>query len=325
MEELRTPALPDDKVTQALALLPKQLSPIEQIKTKIQTLGAKYHRYLHQDEFGPTRAERMSALRLVLGELERLDILLLGLPQQLALDLMNDSERQSLRISHSGFILRSWTVERIYEVTSGEFFDRHAQRSADDRDLLQKIRTTAATAIELIAYLDTSSESELFVDAVRTGSLIGKNIRGVDVFHIHGAQLNHLKHQFSLTIDRLEHQRGPERQPSLWWLVWELCDLWTHTTGQPVTNSAIRKRRYTSRPESPAGRFVTAIVEIVQPSDGWIIQHLQPQPPVRAWKFAIARGHRARSVCSAMREYVKSHREPGPRRGRRPRAVTVTL
>jgi hypothetical protein len=103
VEELRTPALPDDKVTQALALLPKQLSPIEEIKIKIQTLGAKYHRYLHQDEFGPTRAQRMSALRLILGTLEQLDTLLLGLPQQLVLDLMNNSARQSLRISHSPF------------------------------------------------------------------------------------------------------------------------------------------------------------------------------------------------------------------------------
>ena len=221
--------------------------------------------------------------------------------------------------------MRSWTVERIYEVAGVEFFDRHDQHSTDDCDLLQKIRATAATAIELTGSLDTSSESELFVDAVRTGSLIGKNIRGVDVFHIHGAQLNHLKHQFSLTIDRLEHQRGPERQPSLWWLVWELCDLWTCTTGQAVTNSAVRKSRYTGYPESPAGRFVMAIVEILQPSDGWIIQHLQQEPPVRARKFAAAFEHRARSVCFAMREYVESHRGPIPRRGRRPRAVTVTL
>jgi hypothetical protein len=59
----RSPPLTDDKLTQIIKLLPTQLLAAKEIKAKIQMLGAKYHRYLHQDEFGPTRAERMSALR----------------------------------------------------------------------------------------------------------------------------------------------------------------------------------------------------------------------------------------------------------------------
>ena len=31
---------------------------------ELRDLGGRYHRYLHQDEFGPSRAERMAALRV---------------------------------------------------------------------------------------------------------------------------------------------------------------------------------------------------------------------------------------------------------------------
>ncbi len=65
-----------------------------------------------------------------------------------------------------------------------------------------------------------------------------------------------LKTQVGLTLDRLTRRKGPERQVSLSWLVWEACDLWTRETGEPVTNSAVRNDDYTGSPESPAERFV---------------------------------------------------------------------
>src|SRR5437867_2258942 len=82
---LSTPSLPDDQLTQIIELLPIKLLTRDEIKTKILNLGTRYHRYLHEDEFGPTRAEQMSALRLVLAQLEQLDSLILGPPQHLAL------------------------------------------------------------------------------------------------------------------------------------------------------------------------------------------------------------------------------------------------
>src|ERR1700756_5561653 len=60
-------------------LLPGRQNPIEQIALALCDLGGRDHRYLHQAEFGPPRAERMAALRLLLDQLNllssRLDVL----------------------------------------------------------------------------------------------------------------------------------------------------------------------------------------------------------------------------------------------------------
>ena len=50
-------------------LLPSHHSPIAQLVLVLRDLGEKYHRYLHQDELGPTRAEWMAALRSLLDQL----------------------------------------------------------------------------------------------------------------------------------------------------------------------------------------------------------------------------------------------------------------
>jgi hypothetical protein len=313
------PSLADDTLAQILSLLPTQLLTSEEVKAHILDLGARYHRYLHQDEFGPTRAERISALRTVLGRLEQLDSQLIELPQHLALDLTSNSELQSWRILHCWSILRGRTVEQIHHAATLEFSECYAQRLVDDLNTLKTICAAVEVAIDLIARLDTSSEGELFVDSTRTSLLIAKNTRGIDIFCVEAAPLDHLKRQFRLTIDRLQHRHGPEKHLSLPWLVWQLCDLWTDVTGQSVTNSAFHKGRYTSCPESPAGRFVLAIVEALQPSEQWITQHLRPDAAVRARKFAASTEERARTVGIAMRNYVADHQQPRVRPRGRPR------
>src|SRR5712664_2067072 len=51
-------------------LLPGHQSSDAQIIRTLCDLGARYRRYLHQDEFGPTRAERMASLRPLLHRSE---------------------------------------------------------------------------------------------------------------------------------------------------------------------------------------------------------------------------------------------------------------
>ena len=316
---LSAPSLADDILEQILSLLPTQLLTSEDVKAQILDLGARYHRHLHQDEFGPTRAERMSALRTVLGQLEQLDSQLMKLPQHLALDLTSNSELQSWRILHCWSILRGRTVEQIHHAATLEFSEWYAQHSVDDLNTLKKICAAAEVAMESIAGLDTSSEDEVFVDSLCTGLLITKNTQGNDVFYVGAAPVDHLKHQFRLTIDRLQHRYGPEKHISLPLLVRQLCDLWRAATGKPVTNSAVRKGRYTSCPESPAGRFVLAVVEALQPSEQWITQNLRSDATVRARKFAASTEGRARTVGIAMRKYVADHQQPRDRPRGRPR------
>jgi len=321
VEELRLPWVSDEILQRIVSLLPARVSTVEEIGFTIIEFGARYHRNLHQDEFGPTRADRMSALRTMLIRVELLDSLIVGLPQHLALELSYRSTEPdpspSFRILRSWTILRGWTIGEIHRAANTELAVRHSLYSADDLYLLEEICTRASATIEVMCLLDTSTDGELFVDTVSTGLLIVKNARGVDVFSIIEAPLYALKVQIGLTLDRLEQKGGPERQISLSWLVWETCDLWTRETGQPVTNSAIREGGYTSRPQSPAGQFVLAVVEALQPPGCWIAEKLPRDASVRARKFAASSDGQARSVYSAMRDYVTGHPPIGIRRGRR--------
>src|SRR5260370_40023177 len=66
-------------------LLPSRQSSIENIVAELLVIGSRHYRNLHQDEFGPTRAERMQALRDLLDPLEGLRSRLEALPPQLRL------------------------------------------------------------------------------------------------------------------------------------------------------------------------------------------------------------------------------------------------
>jgi hypothetical protein len=315
VDKLITPTISDINMARIVESLPGCRSTPEEIKSTIQALGARYHRYLHQDEFGPTRAERMAALREMQTRVVQLNSLIGDLPEHLALELTYGSTEPdrstSFRTLRSWTILRGWTIEQIHEAASLELALRHALYSADDLYLLEEICTRAGAAIEVVSSLDTGSKSELFDDAVSTGVLF-KNI----VSSIIDAPLFALKTQVGLTLDRLTKQGGPERQMSLSWLVWEACDLWTRETGEPVTNSAVRNGDYTGSPESPAGRFVLAVVEAMQPSESWMAQHLRADAAVRALKVAASPAYRARMVYFAMRDYVAHHPPPSARRCR---------
>jgi hypothetical protein len=157
VDELITPTVPDSDMTRILGLLPACRSTSEDIKSKLEVLGARYHRYLHQDEFGPTRAERMSGLRAMQTCVELLDSLIVNLPQHLALELTTTEPDQSLsfRILCSWTILRGWTIEQIHETASLELALQHALYSADDLYLLEEICTRAGAAIEVVSLLDT--------------------------------------------------------------------------------------------------------------------------------------------------------------------------
>jgi len=66
-------------------LLPRRRSSIDDIVAELHAIGDRYHRNLHQDEFGPTRAERMQALRDLVARLDVLSSRLEALPPQLRL------------------------------------------------------------------------------------------------------------------------------------------------------------------------------------------------------------------------------------------------
>jgi hypothetical protein len=308
VDKLRAPAELLKKIYQ---MLPVKRSSPQQLASEISALGARYHRYLYQDEFGPTRAECMAALRETHTRVRLLDWLIGDLPQHLALELSYGAAEADPSLWRSWCILRGSTLEQIHEAASTELGLRSSLHTADDLGMLREICARAATAMDAVNRLDTNSVGELFDDAVSTGSLFVN-----DEFSVIDAPLFALKAQVGLTLDRLAKRKGPERQVSLSLLVWQACELWTRETGKPVTNSAFRNARYTSAPESLAGKFVVAVVEALQPSKSWLADRLPPDAAMRARKFAASPAARARMVHFAMRDYVAHHRRPGRRRGR---------
>ena len=87
VDQLIAPTISDGDMARVVESLPACRSTPEEIKSKIQALGARYHRYLHQDEFGPRRAEKMSALQAMQTAVGLLESLIVNLPQHLALEL----------------------------------------------------------------------------------------------------------------------------------------------------------------------------------------------------------------------------------------------
>ena len=73
----------EGELRRVAGLLPSRQSSIENIVAELLAIGGRYHRNLHQDEFGPTRAERMQALRDLLVRLGVLSSRLEALPPQL--------------------------------------------------------------------------------------------------------------------------------------------------------------------------------------------------------------------------------------------------
>ncbi|MFZ0922008.1 MAG: hypothetical protein WA020_03030 [Candidatus Acidiferrales bacterium] len=117
-----------------------------------------------------------------------------------------------------------------------------------------------------------------------------------------------------LPLAQLEQKGGPEPYISLYWLVWQLCDLWQRETGKKVTSNAVVKGGYTSKPQSQAGKWVVAAVKALLPSQRWREDHERWGIPIRARIFDEA--CRDRAVHLAMRQYVAAHPPPEPRRGR---------
>ena len=156
---------------------------------------------------------------------------------------------------------------------------------------------------ELLCVLDTTTAGAVAIDSDCPALEIGGD-GDIDLIEVTtaSAHIERLRHRVERTLMGLEQRRGPERYESLRWLVWELCDLYHRETGRRVTNSAddvsrcnFSGTRYTGTPQSPAGRFVLAAVQILQPSEAL-----------------------PRAVLFAMREYVALHRGSGRRRGRKP-------
>lgn len=305
-------------------LLPGHQSPIDQVMLALRDLGGKYHRYLHQDEFGPIRAERMAALRLLLDQLALLLSRLNGLPEHLCLLLSNQLAANPNPLSGcdtDNFEAHRNDEEAVQLVGEVAVDVRRQLPASASRapELMDELCGTAERTVQLLCALDTTTASAVAIDAelprleIEGGT--GSDLIG---FSVVCARIERLRRRAELTLARLVRQKGPERSESLRWLVWQLCDLYNHETGQPVTSSAMADYFYTATPQSPAGRFVLAAVKALQPPEAWV---LEPDHRVAHRRTRMLRKDvLERGVHFAMRDYVADHPHSRSRRGRRKRS-----
>src|SRR5262249_48521057 len=159
VDKVRVPELCGETLQKIYEMLPVKRSSPQRLASEISALGARYHRYLHQDEFGPTRAECMAALGVMQTRVGLLDSLIGDLPQHLALELTYGSAESdqslSFQVLRSRTVLRGWTLEQIHEAASTELGLRSSLHTADDLGMLQEICARAAAAMEVVSLLDT--------------------------------------------------------------------------------------------------------------------------------------------------------------------------
>ena len=309
------------------ALLPGHHSPIEQIVLELRDLGGRYHRYLHQDECGPTRAERMAALRPLLDQLDLLLSRLIGLPRYLRLRLAEQlaSTCRSVEGDIDEFHAHcndEEAVQQLGEAAANDARMMHAASVTGDAELMDDIWDAAENTGQQLSALDTTTAGAVVFD----DELPPLEIEQSDEDDLIGlaiacARIERLRCRVEKTLANLERRKGAERSESLRWLVWELCELYKRETGKRVTNSAISKDKFTSEPQSPAGRFVLAAAAALRPSEAWMREHSLWVRGTRA--RVLNKGGLKRAVYFAMRQYVAHHSLSSDRRGRSKRRPVI--
>ena len=302
------------------ALLPGHHSPVDQIVLMLCDLGGRYHRYLHQDEFGPTRAERMAALREFLDHLDLLLLRLGGLPGDLRLRLSTQlaSTCDSVECEIDPFEAHSSDAAAVEQVGQAAAEIRCMVRpapTAHDAELVDDVRGAAERTRQLLSALDTTTAGAVVLDSKLPPLEIAEGDESdLTGFVIVRARIERLRRRVEQILDDLERRKGAEPSESLRWLVWQLCEFYKRKTGKPVTNSALSKNKFTSEPQSLAGRFVLAAAAALQPSEAWVREHSQWDRGKRA--RVLNQGGLKTAVYFAMREYVAHHSPSSSRRGR---------
>jgi hypothetical protein len=282
-----------------MAMLPAKQSSDDLILALLVDLRARFQRWLHQDEFGPTRRQQTAALRALKKSIQTLQ-------RQLAKGA--PSQRDTLdAVLRSGSDCSATTLEQIYEAASDLERDlRISDESNRSIDWEVKIKTCAETTIAQAQCLDTNADGEMFLIGIR--HKFDPLQPCAPDFGLADAEqwLNTYWNVVDKTLYELNKRGGAEERVSLKLLVEQLCEFWQHETGRPASAHGISNLEYTQRTETEAGRFITAAVEAMLPAPSWFDEHSGFSDPVRALTFLPSRqADRARHILVIMRHFVK--------------------
>jgi hypothetical protein len=301
----------DAHLRDLVALLPVKKSSDEQIVDFLADLRDRFHRWLHQDEFGPSRKQQTASLRALMKSFQAL--------QRQLIKGSSLSKRQLDAVLRSRNDPSSEVLEALYESA----VDVRGELSIDGAPKLDamwaaRLRDCINTLMAQLQTIDTNADGEVFLTAARR-RFDRLQATGLD-FALADAErwLNNYWNVVFETLSDLNRRRGAEERVSLKLLVEQLCELWERETGSRVTAHGVAKDVYTRRVETQAGRFVTAAVEVMLPKRLWRNEHAIFAHSVRALTFLPGRKQkhaRAHQILTIMRDFVR--RQPKIREERR--------
>jgi hypothetical protein len=195
-------------------LLPRRRSSIDDIVAELHAIGGRHHRNLHQDEFGPTRAERMQALRDLVARLDVLSSWLEALPPQLRL-LLSEGFLQCRPASGrsdvdpAAFYSADKTAVDVMSETASDV--RHTLVSVgrtDEADLIGEVCAAADAIAPLLWSLDTTTDVDVVIDAGSASPAPGDN--SADPFVAVCEPVWRLRSRFERALAHLRRRKAPE-------------------------------------------------------------------------------------------------------------------
>jgi hypothetical protein len=297
----------ESHLQQLVAMLPTMKSGDAQVLAQLVELRARFHGWLHQDEFGPRRGEQTAALRahikLVRQLCQRLNKGKSRSRDRLDAALRSSNDGLSPAVAALGEA--AVDVESALQITSA---------TNQDIGWFSRVRSCAGTLFAQIEALDDTTDGEITLTALYR-NFERSQTAASEEFGLLDAEcwLNGYWNVLVETLNWLNDQRGAQERVSLKLLVEELCQLWEQETGKPVTAHGFVEDVYNSRVETDAGRFVTAAVEAMLPDKSWFDHHSKFAHSVCAQTFLPGDRHqpdRARQVLVIMKDFVD--RRPTP-------------
>jgi len=300
----------ESHLQQLVAMLPTMKSGDAQVLAQLVELRARFHGWLHQDEFGPCRGEQTAALRAHIKFVRELC-------RQLRKGTSRSRDRldAALRNSNDGL---SPAVAALGEAAAGVESDLQII-SATNQDIgwFSRVRSCAGTLFAQIEALDDTTDGEIALTALYRNFELSQTAASEE-FGLLDAEcwLNGYWNVLVETLNRLNDQRGAQERVSLKLLVEELCNLYERETEEPAAAHGVKGDVYTACAETKSGRFVTAAVEAMLPNKSWFDQHPQFAHSVRAETFlpdeqGLRRQRaRARQVLVIMKDFVARRARP---------------
>lgn len=288
------------EIRSLLQLLPSKTAPADDLIPFLADLAGRFPRWLHQDEFGPSRAHQTAALRALRRSLKLLDSELARLTP-----LRRDWLDGKLKVAVDPSFSMLWAFHDATDWIAADLKRTGARGSRWVTQLLKRSQT-ATLQVDL---LDTNTESAIF-DTTLKRKFDLQQVAGGDFSLAHFTQwLTSYREIVCATLSRLNKRRGPEQALSLKLLVFLLCGAWGNTTEEPVIANGTIQDRYRSKAVTKSGEFVTAAVEAMLPDQGWLNEHAQFSTTARSSAgFGLTPGdkdRRAGQILPIMKSFRK--------------------